>query len=70
MRGKPPRQRDYVDGGQHAESLEARQRDSRLRPLRYRVIRIWDYEVIENLREFSQGSCPSPLTLRSPRIPG
>jgi len=38
-----------LDGGQHAESLEDRQRDSRLRALGYRVIRIWNNDVIENL---------------------
>ena len=38
-----------LDGGQHAESPEDRQRDSRLRALGYRVIRIWKNGVIDNL---------------------
>ena len=38
-----------LDGGQHAESLEDRHRDRALRALGYRVIRIWNNDVIENL---------------------
>jgi very-short-patch-repair endonuclease len=38
-----------LDGGQHAESREDRHRDSRRRALGYRVIRIWNNDVIENL---------------------
>ena len=38
-----------LDGGQHAESLEDRHRDRALRALGYRVIRIWNSDVIENL---------------------
>jgi very-short-patch-repair endonuclease len=38
-----------LDGGQHAESREDRQRDSRLCALGYRVIRIWNNDVIEDL---------------------
>jgi len=38
-----------LDGGQHAESLKDRQRDSRLCALDYRVIRIWKNEVSKNL---------------------
>ena len=38
-----------LDGGQHSERLEDRQRDSRLRALGYRVIRIWNNDVSENL---------------------
>jgi very-short-patch-repair endonuclease len=38
-----------LDGGQHSESPEDRQRDSELLALGYRVIRIWNNDVIENL---------------------
>ena len=38
-----------LDGGQHAESPEDRLRDRALSALGYRVIRIWNNDVIENL---------------------
>ena len=38
-----------LDGGQHAESPEDPQRDRALCALGYRVIRIWNSDVIENL---------------------
>jgi very-short-patch-repair endonuclease len=38
-----------LDGGQHSERPKDRQRDSDLRALGYRVIRIWNSDVIENL---------------------
>ena len=38
-----------LDGGQHAESHKDRQRDRALCALGYRVIRIWNNDVIENL---------------------
>jgi very-short-patch-repair endonuclease len=38
-----------LDGGQHAESPKDRLRDHALCALGYRVIRIWNSEVIENL---------------------
>jgi very-short-patch-repair endonuclease len=38
-----------IDGGQHSERPEDRQRDSELSALGYRVIRIWNNDVIENL---------------------
>jgi len=38
-----------LDGGQHAESTKDRQRDRALSALGYRVIRIWNNDVIENL---------------------
>ena len=37
-----------LDGGQHSESLEDRQRDSELRALGYSVVRIWNNEVVDN----------------------
>ncbi len=38
-----------LDGGQHLERSEDSQRDSELSALGYRVIRIWNNDVIENL---------------------
>ena len=38
-----------LDGGQHAERPADRRRDSELWALGYRVIRIWNNDVIENL---------------------
>jgi very-short-patch-repair endonuclease/SAM-dependent methyltransferase len=38
-----------LDGGQHSECSEDRQRDSELSGLGYRVIRIWNNDVTENL---------------------
>ena len=38
-----------LDGGQHAESPKDRRRDRALCALGYRVIRIWNNDVIENL---------------------
>jgi very-short-patch-repair endonuclease len=38
-----------LDGGQHSERPEDRKRDSELRAIGYRVIRIWSNEVIDNL---------------------
>ena len=38
-----------LDGGQHAENPEDRHRDRTLCALGYRVIRIWNNDVIENL---------------------
>jgi very-short-patch-repair endonuclease len=38
-----------LDGGQHAESARDQARDCKLAELGYRVIRIWNNEVIENI---------------------
>jgi very-short-patch-repair endonuclease len=38
-----------LDGGQHADNLEDRHRDRALCALGYRVMRIWNNDVIENL---------------------
>ena len=38
-----------LDGGQHSESTQDRQRDTELCVLGYRVIRIWNNDVIDNL---------------------
>ncbi len=38
-----------LDGGQHSDRQEDRPRDSELCALGYRVIRIWNNDVVENL---------------------
>ena len=38
-----------LDGGQHSERPADRQRDDELYALGYRVIRVWNNDVIENL---------------------
>ena len=38
-----------LDGGQHSERPEDKQRDNALGALGYRVIRIWNNDVIENI---------------------
>src|SRR5712675_2235389 len=38
-----------VDGGQHADSASDRRRDAYLHALGYRVIRLWNNEVLGNL---------------------
>jgi very-short-patch-repair endonuclease len=62
-----------LDGGQHAASLEDRHRDGAPCALGYRVIRIWNNDVIENLDEVlqrlrSEQNRPSPQP--SPRQRG
>ena len=38
-----------LNGGQHSENTQDRQRDNELCALGYRVIRIWNNDVIDNL---------------------
>jgi len=38
-----------LDGGQHSDRHKDRQRDSELSAHGYRVVRIWNNDVIENL---------------------
>ena len=63
-----------LNGGQHAESPKDQQRDRALCALGYRVIRIWNNDVIENLDGVLQRllseleKCPSPQP--SPRKRG
>ena len=58
-----------VDGGQHAESATDRARDKAVEALGYRVIRIWNNDILENIdgvlltlkSELEQAPHPSPL---------
>src|ERR1700739_1993891 len=38
-----------VDGGQHADSASDRRRDAHLNTIGYRVVRVWNNEVLGNL---------------------
>jgi very-short-patch-repair endonuclease len=38
-----------VDGGQHANSEDDRKRDAELAALGYRIVRMWNNEVLENI---------------------
>ena len=55
-----------LDGGQHAERPRDRQRDSELCALGYRVIRIWNNDVIDKMA-FSK--CSNPNSKKSPLTP-
>ena len=63
-----------LDGGQHSENPEDRLRDNELSALGYRVIRIWNNDIIENADGVLQmllselEKCPSPQP--SPRKRG
>ena len=63
-----------LDGGQHSERREDRRRDSELRAFGYRVIRVWNNDVVENLDGVLQTLLfeleKSPLTPPSPRARG
>jgi very-short-patch-repair endonuclease len=63
-----------LDGCQHSERPEDGQRDGELRALGYRVIRIWNNDVIENLGGVLQMLLCEleriPLTPPSPRQRG
>jgi very-short-patch-repair endonuclease len=56
-----------LDGGQHSERREDKRRDSTLCALGYRVIRIWNNDVIENLEGSSKPCCPNSKNSPSPR---
>ncbi|HVH77122.1 MAG TPA: DUF559 domain-containing protein [Stellaceae bacterium] len=38
-----------LDGGQHAESADDRRRDEKLTAIGYRVIRVWNNDLVENM---------------------
>jgi len=58
-----------VDGGQHADSALDQRRDAYLNSLGYRVIRVWNNEVLGNLDgvlqmlAFELGISPHPVPL-------
>ena len=58
-----------VDGGQHADSASDQRRDAHLNSLGYRVIRVWNNEVLGNLDGVLQmlaselGIAPHPVPL-------
>ncbi len=71
------RERDLIvelDGGQHSGHPEDEQRDSNLCTLGYRVIRIWNNDVMENLDGVLQTLLPElerqPLTPTLPPAGG
>jgi very-short-patch-repair endonuclease len=57
-----------LDGGQHSERPKDRQRDNVLCALGYRVVRIWNNDVIENLDGVLQRLLLSELE-KSPLTP-
>jgi very-short-patch-repair endonuclease len=63
-----------LDGGQHAERRDDKERDSELCGLGYRVIRFWNNDIVDNLDGVLQTllseleNCPSPRP--SPRKRG
>src|SRR6516162_571173 len=65
-----------LDGGQHSENPEDRLRDNELSALGYRVIRIWNNDIIENADGVLQmllselEKCPSPQPSPRPRGEG
>ena len=69
-----------LDGGQHADNIDDRDRDEWLRGEGYKVLRFWNNDVLRNtntvLEEiartvglFGLSSRPSPGSLRSPPSP-
>jgi very-short-patch-repair endonuclease len=56
-----------LDGGQHAENAQDRERDRTLCALGYRVIRIWNNDVIHISKEFSKRCWPNSNDCPSPR---
>jgi very-short-patch-repair endonuclease len=67
-----------LDGGQHSESPRDRQRDCELCALGYRVIRIWNNDVIQHLdavlqmllAELESSPSPRPLPVNGAREKG
>jgi len=63
-----------LDGGQHSERSEDKQHDNALCALGYRVIRVWNNDVTDNLDGVLQVLLSElekqPLTLPSPRKRG
>src|SRR5579885_1282450 len=67
-----------VDGGQHAENAADAERDAVLRGLGYRIVRVWNNDVLGNIEgvlemlraELEAAPHPVPLPARGEREPG
>jgi very-short-patch-repair endonuclease len=66
-----------VDGGQHADSAADRERDAELNGLGYRIVRIWNNDVLGNIEgvlqmleaDLRQAPHPVPLPAGGEREP-
>ena len=66
-----------VDGSQHADSNRDRERDAKLMALGYRIVRVWNNDVLRNLEgvfamlqhELKIAPHPSPLPVHGEREP-
>jgi very-short-patch-repair endonuclease len=58
-----------ADGGQHAQSVSDRRRDAYLRRLGFRVLRIWNNDVIENADGVFRLICTAIHTPHPPTAP-
>jgi very-short-patch-repair endonuclease len=67
-----------VDGGQHADSAADAIRDAMMRKLGYRMIRVWNNDVLNNIEgvlqmltsELEKAPHPVPLPVNGEREPG
>lgn len=67
-----------VDGGQHAENPADAERDAAIRELGYRIVRVWNNDVLGNIEgvlemlrvELENAPHPVPLPARGEREPG
>jgi very-short-patch-repair endonuclease len=67
-----------VDGGQHADNTSDRHRDARLTALGYRIIRVWNNDVLANTEgilamlgsELEEAPHPVPLPVNGERARG
>jgi very-short-patch-repair endonuclease len=67
-----------VDGGQHSDNLADRDRDADLAALGYRVVRVWNNDVLGNIEgvlqflqsELEQAPHPVPLPVNGERERG
>jgi very-short-patch-repair endonuclease len=67
-----------VDGGQHADSAADAKRDATMRDLGYKIIRVWNNDVLGNIEgvlqmlraELEYAPHPVPLPVHGEREPG